>query len=61
MAVHPNRPTSPHLQVYQLPLTGLVSISHRITGVFLALGLLLFVFCCLQWLPGRKLIFSCKS
>ena len=38
-----NRPLSPHLQVYRLPLTGLVSITHRITGVFLSLGLVLFV------------------
>lgn len=44
MAVHSNRPTSPHLQVYRLPLTGIISISHRITGVFLAFGLLLFVY-----------------
>jgi succinate dehydrogenase / fumarate reductase cytochrome b subunit len=43
MATHPNRPTSPHLQIYQLPLTGLISISHRITGAMLSLGLLLFV------------------
>ncbi len=43
MASHSNRPTSPHLQVYKLPLTGLVSISHRMTGVLLSLGLLLFV------------------
>lgn len=41
MATH--RPTSPHLQIYQLPLTGMMSITHRITGVLLALGLLLFV------------------
>ena len=33
------RPLSPHLQVYRLPLTGLISISHRITGVLLAIGL----------------------
>lgn len=38
-----NRPLSPHLQVYRLPLTGLVSITHRMTGVFLSLGMLLFV------------------
>jgi succinate dehydrogenase / fumarate reductase cytochrome b subunit len=36
-----NRPLSPHLQVYRLPLTALLSISHRITGVLLAMGLLL--------------------
>jgi succinate dehydrogenase / fumarate reductase cytochrome b subunit len=39
-----NRPLSPHLQVYKLPLTGLISISHRITGVALSVGLLFFVY-----------------
>ncbi len=34
------RPLSPHLQVYRLPLTAMLSISHRITGVMLSLGLL---------------------
>lgn len=34
-----NRPLSPHLQAYKLPITGLISITHRITGVFLSLGL----------------------
>jgi succinate dehydrogenase / fumarate reductase, cytochrome b subunit len=37
----PNRPLSPHLQVYRLPLTALMSITHRITGVGLTLGALL--------------------
>lgn len=37
-----NRPLSPHLQVYRLPLTGLISITHRMTGVLLSMGLLLF-------------------
>lgn len=37
----PNRPLSPHLQVYSLPLTALLSISHRITGVGLTIGSLL--------------------
>lgn len=35
------RPLSPHLQIYRLPLTALLSISHRITGVGLVAGLLL--------------------
>ena len=39
-----NRPISPHLQIYTLPLTGVISISHRLTGVFLAVGLIGFVF-----------------
>ncbi|MGR9073962.1 MAG: succinate dehydrogenase, cytochrome b556 subunit [Gammaproteobacteria bacterium] len=37
-----SRPLSPHLQIYRLPLTGIISISHRATGVFLALGLTVF-------------------
>ncbi|RLA18815.1 MAG: succinate dehydrogenase, cytochrome b556 subunit [Gammaproteobacteria bacterium] len=37
------RPLSPHLQVYKLPLTGVVSIMHRIMGVLLTAGLVLFV------------------
>ncbi|MDE0800125.1 MAG: succinate dehydrogenase, cytochrome b556 subunit [Rhodospirillaceae bacterium] len=36
-----NRPLSPHLQVYRLPLTALMSITHRITGVGLTFGTLL--------------------
>jgi succinate dehydrogenase / fumarate reductase, cytochrome b subunit len=43
MTVKHPRPTSPHLQIYKLPLTGLVSITHRITGVLLSAGLLLIV------------------
>jgi len=37
------RPLAPHLQVYRLPLTAVVSITHRMTGVLLAAGLMLFV------------------
>jgi len=35
------RPLSPHLQVYDLPMTAKMSISHRITGVLLTVGLVL--------------------
>jgi succinate dehydrogenase / fumarate reductase cytochrome b subunit len=35
------RPLSPHLQVYRPQLTSALSIFHRITGAFLALGTLL--------------------
>ena len=38
-----NHPTSPHLQIYRLPLTALLSITHRITGVIVALGCMLLV------------------
>jgi succinate dehydrogenase / fumarate reductase cytochrome b subunit len=44
MATNTNRPTSPHLQVYRLPLTGIISITHRMTGVMLSAGLILFVY-----------------
>ena len=37
------RPLSPHLQVYRLPLTAVVSVTHRMTGVLLTAGLILFV------------------
>jgi len=36
-----DRPLSPHLQVYRLPLTAILSILHRITGVGLSVGLLM--------------------
>jgi len=35
------RPLSPHLQVYRLPMTAKMSISHRITGIILTFGLVL--------------------
>ena len=44
MATNANRPISPHLQIYKLPLTGIISISHRMTGMLLSAGLLLFVY-----------------
>jgi succinate dehydrogenase / fumarate reductase cytochrome b subunit len=37
MAVQ-QRPLSPHLQVYRLPLAARLSVLHRGTGVFLCLG-----------------------
>lgn len=36
-----NRPLSPHLQIYRLPMLALMSITHRATGVALAMGLML--------------------
>ncbi len=40
---HPNRPLSPHLQVYRPQMTTVLSILHRATGLALALGSLLVV------------------
>lgn len=33
-------PISPHLQIYKPQITSILSISHRISGVFLSLGLI---------------------
>ena len=39
-----NRPLSPHLQVYRPQITSVLSISHRISGVFMAAGLVVLVY-----------------
>lgn len=39
-----HRPLSPHLQIYDLPLTAKTSIAHRITGALLSLGTLVLVY-----------------
>ncbi len=39
-----NRPLSPHLQIYKLPLSAQLSISHRITGVILCGGAVLLTY-----------------
>jgi len=39
-----DRPLSPHLQIYKPQLTAVLSILHRATGVFLAIGTLLLVY-----------------
>ncbi len=43
-----NRPLSPHLQIYRLPLTAITSIVHRATGVAAAVGMIYLVI----WLMG---------
>lgn len=37
------RPMSPHLQIYKMPITALLSIIHRGTGAILFIGLLLLI------------------
>ncbi|MBN35931.1 MAG: succinate dehydrogenase, cytochrome b556 subunit [Rhodospirillaceae bacterium] len=43
MAETPNRPLSPHLQVYRPQITSVLSITHRATGIVLSLGTVLLV------------------
>ncbi|MEO1881419.1 MAG: succinate dehydrogenase, cytochrome b556 subunit [Methylococcales bacterium] len=56
-----NRPLSPHLQVYKLPLTGIISITHRMTGVILALGLIGYVFSFYCILQGNEHYLALQS
>lgn len=48
------RPLSPHLQIYRLPMTAMLSILHRATGVFLVLGSLLLVYWLLALAAGPE-------
>jgi succinate dehydrogenase / fumarate reductase, cytochrome b subunit len=52
MASNNNRPISPHLQAYKLPLTGIISITHRMTGVLLSVGLVVIVYMILATADG---------
>ena len=56
-----NRPISPHLQIYNLPLTALLSISHRVTGVLLIIGLLGLVLIAWQLSLGGSSFYAMQS
>ncbi len=43
MTAHSKLPLSPHLQIYRLPLTAILSVIHRATGVVLGFGALILV------------------
>lgn len=47
-------PLSPHLLIYKRQLTAVLSITHRATGVFLALGALLMCYWLLSVAAGPK-------
>lgn len=67
-----SRPLSPHLQIYRPQLTSVLSITHRGTGIFLSVGVLILTYWlvsiaggeaayaeareCLGSLPGRLLL-----
>ncbi|MEO6081090.1 MAG: succinate dehydrogenase, cytochrome b556 subunit [Steroidobacteraceae bacterium] len=50
-----NRPLSPHLTVYRFAYTMTLSILHRITGVALALGLIVLVLWVVALASGAEL------
>lgn len=50
-----SRPLSPHLQIYKLPLTAIISISHRAMGVVFFVSAIVIALMCLIWLTGINL------
>ena len=49
-----NRPISAHLSIYKPQITSILSISHRITGVFQSLGLLIIILLLLSLFLGEN-------
>ncbi len=54
-------PLSPHLQIYKLPFAALLSIAHRITGVFLTVGLVMLVYWLLAVARGGEAYASAQT
>lgn len=50
-----NRPLSPHLTIYKPQITSLMSITHRITGVFQSVGLLIICIFLISLLFGSQI------
>lgn len=48
------RPLSPHLQIYKYQLTSVLSITHRMTGIFLCLGTVPLVYWLLALASGPE-------
>ncbi|MBV1875207.1 MAG: succinate dehydrogenase, cytochrome b556 subunit [Cycloclasticus sp.] len=49
-----NRPLSPHLDVYRLPLSALLSVVHRGTGAFLTIGTIALVWWLMALAGGEE-------
>ena len=49
-----NRPISPHLSIYKPQITSILSISHRMSGVFQSLGLLIIVLLLFSLFLGKN-------
>jgi len=56
-----NRPLSPHLDVYRLPLSALLSIVHRGTGAFLSIGSVVLVWWLMALAGGEASFTSAQS
>tara|TARA_B100001989_G_scaffold50401_2_gene32620 strand:- start:49 stop:420 length:372 start_codon:yes stop_codon:yes gene_type:complete len=49
-----NRPISPHLSIYKPQITSILSISHRMSGIFQSLGLLIIVLLLFSLFLGKN-------
>lgn len=56
-----NRPLSPHLDIYRLPLSALISIVHRGTGAFLTIGSVALVWWLMALAGGEESFASAQS
>jgi succinate dehydrogenase / fumarate reductase cytochrome b subunit len=48
------RPLSPHLQIYKPQLTSILSITHRLTGILLTIGLFALAFWVIALAAGEQ-------
>lgn len=55
------RPISPHLQIYRPQLTSVTSILHRVSGIFLSVGLLALVWWLCAIASGRDAYVAVQS
>lgn len=55
------RPLSPHLQIYRPQLTSVLSITHRASGIALALGTLVLVYWLLAVASGAEAYASAQA
>lgn len=61
---HHNRPTSPHLTIYRPQISTVLSITHRLTGLWLTLGMLVLVgwLYVVAYMPGDyEMWYKCLS
>lgn len=49
-----SRPLSPHLTIYKPQITSIMSISHRVSGVFQSLGTIIIFISVIMLLAGEK-------
>lgn len=57
----PDRPLSPHLQVYRWQITNTLSILHRLTGVALGVGTLLMAYWLIAIAAGPEAFATAQS